>query len=72
MLTYINLQSLEEAKSAMEVAQPVLLVTDSSRGYWHSKLKIDSVPSLRWHVLMDVPVKGNNSGTSMVFMLKFS
>lgn len=51
--------SLEEAKSAMEVAQPVMLVTDSSSGYWHSKFKIDSVPSLRWHVQMDVPVNGN-------------
>ncbi|KAI3466875.1 hypothetical protein Pfo_023538 [Paulownia fortunei] len=55
--------SLEEAKSAMEVAGPVLLVTDSSRGYWHSKFQIDFVPSLRWHVLMDVPVKANSSGT---------
>ncbi|KAK6154827.1 hypothetical protein DH2020_009075 [Rehmannia glutinosa] len=55
--------SLEEAKSAMEVAQPVLLVTDSSRGYWHSKFQIDSVPSLRWHVLMDMPDKADTSGT---------
>ncbi|KAL7102595.1 hypothetical protein ACP275_08G129300 [Erythranthe tilingii] len=55
--------SLEEAKSAMEVVNPVLLVTDSSRGYWHSKFEIDSVQSLRWHVLMDVPVESNNNGT---------
>ncbi|KAK6151518.1 hypothetical protein DH2020_014153 [Rehmannia glutinosa] len=41
--------SLEEAKSAMEVAQ-----IDSSRGYWYSRFQIDSVPSLRWHVLMDM------------------
>lgn len=62
------LQSLEEAKSAMEVATPVLLVTDSSHGYWHSKFQIDCLPSLRWHVVMDVPVKANNIGTSTMFM----
>ncbi|GFP84209.1 2-succinylbenzoate--coa ligase chloroplastic/peroxisomal [Phtheirospermum japonicum] len=55
--------SLEEAKSAMELARPVLLVTDSSRGYWHSKFQIDSVPFLRWHVLIDMPVKSHSSGT---------
>ncbi|XP_047969870.1 2-succinylbenzoate--CoA ligase, chloroplastic/peroxisomal [Salvia hispanica] len=48
--------SMEEAKSAMEVAQPVMLVTDSSSGFWHSKFNIDSVPSLRWHVQMDAPL----------------
>ncbi|KAL1567500.1 o-succinylbenzoate--CoA ligase [Salvia divinorum] len=47
--------SMEEAKSAMEVARPVMLVTDSSSCYWHSKFKIDSVPSLRWHVQIDGP-----------------
>ncbi|KAL0310505.1 UNVERIFIED_CONTAM: 2-succinylbenzoate--CoA ligase, chloroplastic/peroxisomal [Sesamum angustifolium] len=62
-LHFCSQQSLEEAKSAMEVAQPVLLVTDSSRGFWHSKFQIDSVPSLRWHVLMDTPVRGNDKGT---------
>ncbi|KAG8365667.1 hypothetical protein BUALT_Bualt18G0130200 [Buddleja alternifolia] len=55
--------SLEEAKSAMEVAQPVLLVTDSSHGYWHSKFRIDIVPSLQWHVLMDAPIGGNKAET---------
>ncbi|KAG6387078.1 hypothetical protein SASPL_152261 [Salvia splendens] len=39
---------MEEAKSAMEVAQSVMLVTDSSSGFWHSKFNIDSVPSLRY------------------------
>ncbi|KAG8385204.1 hypothetical protein BUALT_Bualt03G0017500 [Buddleja alternifolia] len=63
MLTCIPMQSLEEAKSAMEVARPVLLVTDSSSGYWHSRFGIDCVPSLRWHVLMDSPVKANDTGT---------
>ncbi|KZV46273.1 2-succinylbenzoate--CoA ligase, chloroplastic/peroxisomal-like [Dorcoceras hygrometricum] len=52
---------LEEAKSAMDVAKPVLLVTDSSRGFWHSKFSIDSVPSLRWHLLMDMDVKPNET-----------
>ncbi|XP_051128537.1 2-succinylbenzoate--CoA ligase, chloroplastic/peroxisomal [Andrographis paniculata] len=55
--------SLEEAKSAMEVAQPVLLVTDSSPGFWHSTFSIDSVPSLRWHVVIDIPAEANNAGT---------
>ncbi|KAL6542687.1 hypothetical protein OROHE_010207 [Orobanche hederae] len=55
--------SLEEAKSAMEVARPILLVTDSSRGCWHSKFQIDDVPLLRWHVLMDMSVKANSSST---------
>ncbi|XP_073126678.1 2-succinylbenzoate--CoA ligase, chloroplastic/peroxisomal-like [Henckelia pumila] len=54
---------LEEAKSAMDVAKPVLLVTDSSRGFWHSKFSIDSVPSLRWHVLMGMGVKPINTET---------
>ncbi|KAK4488109.1 hypothetical protein RD792_003851 [Penstemon davidsonii] len=54
--------SLEEAKSAMEVARPVLLVTDSNPGYWHSKFQIDSLPYLRWHVLMD-SIKANNNET---------
>ncbi|PIN11349.1 Long chain fatty acid acyl-CoA ligase [Handroanthus impetiginosus] len=54
---------LEEAISAMDVARPVLLVTDSSPGFWHSKFRIDSVPSLRWHVLMDTSVKADNAGT---------
>ncbi|KAL8489046.1 hypothetical protein ACS0TY_025088 [Phlomoides rotata] len=62
--------SLEEAKSAMEVARPVLLVTDSSGGYWHSKFEIDSVPSLHWHVLTDVPVNGNITGTIFAELLK--
>ncbi|KAL2467419.1 2-succinylbenzoate--CoA ligase [Abeliophyllum distichum] len=56
---------LEEAKLAMEVVQPVLLVTDSSPGYWHSAFHIDSVPSLQWHILMDTPVRANYSGTAL-------
>ncbi|XP_075496122.1 2-succinylbenzoate--CoA ligase, chloroplastic/peroxisomal-like isoform X1 [Primulina tabacum] len=56
--------SLEEALFAMEVAQPVLLVTDSSQGYWHSKFGIDSVPSLLWHVLIDnMIVDANDTAT---------
>ncbi|KAL2484187.1 2-succinylbenzoate--CoA ligase [Forsythia ovata] len=56
---------LEEAKLAMEVVQPVLLVTDLSPGYWHSAFHIDSVPSLQWHILMDTPVRANYSGTAL-------
>ncbi|KAH6827312.1 acyl-activating enzyme 14 [Perilla frutescens var. hirtella] len=59
--------SLEEAKSAMEVAQPVMLATDSSRGFWHTKFKIDSVPSLRWHVQMDVPLDDNKIFANELF-----
>ncbi|XP_022885537.1 2-succinylbenzoate--CoA ligase, chloroplastic/peroxisomal isoform X1 [Olea europaea var. sylvestris] len=57
--------SLEEAKLAMEVVQPVLLVTDLSPGCWHSAFHIDLVPSLQWHIPMDTPVKPNYTGADL-------
>lgn len=50
-----NLQSLEEARVAMEVMKPVMLVTDEISNYWYSKLQIDHVPFLKWHILMNSP-----------------
>lgn len=48
--------SLEEARSAMEVVRPILLVTDTSTSYWHSKFQANSVSSLKWHVYMNNPI----------------
>lgn len=47
--------SYEEAKHAVEVVKPVMLVTDESCNYWSSMLQRDTIPSLRWHVFMDMP-----------------
>ncbi|WOG86135.1 hypothetical protein DCAR_0205336 [Daucus carota subsp. sativus] len=49
--------SLAEAKSAMEVVRPILLVTDVNSGYWHSKFRVDTISSISWHVLMEHPVE---------------
>lgn len=48
---------MEEAKSAMEVVRPILLVTDVNSTYWHSNFQADTISSIRWHVLMDHPVE---------------
>ncbi|XP_019078283.1 2-succinylbenzoate--CoA ligase, chloroplastic/peroxisomal isoform X1 [Vitis vinifera] len=45
--------SFEEARFAMEMVKPVMLITDSSCSYWYPKLENDHLPSLRWHVFMD-------------------
>ncbi|XP_015959284.1 2-succinylbenzoate--CoA ligase, chloroplastic/peroxisomal isoform X2 [Arachis duranensis] len=45
--------SFEEAKFAMTVVKPVMLVTDESSQTWYSKLLKTDVPSLRWHALLD-------------------
>ncbi|XP_019185894.1 PREDICTED: 2-succinylbenzoate--CoA ligase, chloroplastic/peroxisomal isoform X2 [Ipomoea nil] len=57
--------SLEEAMEAVEVARPTLLVTDSMFNFWHSKLHADSIPSLRWHVSMDVPFGVKSTWTGL-------
>ncbi|XP_059668339.1 2-succinylbenzoate--CoA ligase, chloroplastic/peroxisomal [Cornus florida] len=54
--------SLKEARLAMEVVQPIMLVTDTGCNYWHSEFQTDSVPSLRWHVLMDSPIDSGSMG----------
>ncbi|KAK9055963.1 hypothetical protein SSX86_027050 [Deinandra increscens subsp. villosa] len=47
--------SLEEALVAMEVVKPIMLVTDNEHTpNWHSDFQAHSIPSLTWHVLMDV------------------
>uniref|UniRef100_A0A5B6YT33 Uncharacterized protein n=1 Tax=Davidia involucrata TaxID=16924 RepID=A0A5B6YT33_DAVIN len=56
------MQSLEEARLAMELVRPMLLVTDTSSNYWQSEFQIDSVPSLRWHVFMNCPIEFNSTG----------
>ncbi|XP_031130052.1 2-succinylbenzoate--CoA ligase, chloroplastic/peroxisomal isoform X1 [Ipomoea triloba] len=57
--------SLEEAMEAVEVARPTLLVTDSMFNFWHSKFHADSIPSLRWHVSMDVPFGVKSTWTGL-------
>ncbi|KAA8514830.1 hypothetical protein F0562_018009 [Nyssa sinensis] len=49
--------SLEEASLAMEVVRPILLVTDTISNFWHSEFRINSIPSLRWHVFMNTPIE---------------
>uniref|UniRef100_A0A2P2LMI1 2-succinylbenzoateCoA ligaseic/peroxisomal-like isoform X5 n=1 Tax=Rhizophora mucronata TaxID=61149 RepID=A0A2P2LMI1_RHIMU len=44
-----QLQSFEEAKSAMLMTKPVMLVTDESCSFWYSELQSSAVTSLRWH-----------------------
>ncbi|MED6135057.1 hypothetical protein PIB30_042743 [Stylosanthes scabra] len=45
----------EEAKFAMNVVKPVMLVTDECSQTWYSKLLKTDVPSLRWYALLDSP-----------------
>ncbi|XP_015066295.1 2-succinylbenzoate--CoA ligase, chloroplastic/peroxisomal [Solanum pennellii] len=47
--------SLEEARAALQVAKPTILVHDATGNFWKSESYADSVPSLRWQVLMDTP-----------------
>ncbi|KAG2689446.1 hypothetical protein I3760_09G138900 [Carya illinoinensis] len=43
--------SFEEARSAMQLVRPVMLITDEScQGGWYSNLRSNHIPSLRWHV----------------------
>eukprot|EP00257_Ricinus_communis_P021077 XP_015580475.1 2-succinylbenzoate--CoA ligase, chloroplastic/peroxisomal [Ricinus communis] len=45
--------SFEEAKSAMLSVKAVMFVADESCSFWYSELKINSIPSLMWHVFLD-------------------
>ncbi|KAM7530402.1 hypothetical protein LguiB_033812 [Lonicera macranthoides] len=58
--------SLEEARLAMEVVRPVMLVTDTNYNYWHSKFQADSIPYLRWHVFMNLSIELNNTRNMLV------
>ncbi|XP_057972299.1 2-succinylbenzoate--CoA ligase, chloroplastic/peroxisomal [Malania oleifera] len=53
--------SFEEARSAMEVVSPIMLVTDDSCSYWHSELQNNHIPSLRWYVFMCSHPDRNNT-----------
>lgn len=47
--------SLEEARAALQVAKPTILVHDATSNFWKFESYADSVPSLRWQVLMNTP-----------------
>ncbi|KAE7996058.1 hypothetical protein FH972_000807 [Carpinus fangiana] len=47
--------SVEEARLAMLVVKPIMLVTDESCQRWYSKLQKNGIPSLRWHVSLNFP-----------------
>ncbi|XP_031405872.1 2-succinylbenzoate--CoA ligase, chloroplastic/peroxisomal isoform X2 [Punica granatum] len=50
---YLGLQqSLPEAKFAMLLVQPVLLVTDESCSGWYPELHSSTIPSLKWRILL--------------------
>ncbi|KAI3680888.1 hypothetical protein L6452_35667 [Arctium lappa] len=55
--------SLEEALFAMEDVKPIMLVIDEEYNTnWHSDFQAHSVPSLRWHVLMDTHNRYRSTG----------
>lgn len=61
--------SLDEARSAMDVVRPILLVTDTGYISWHAQFQAGFVPSLRWHVFMDsciYSITGNVSTTESI------
>ncbi|XP_009800224.1 2-succinylbenzoate--CoA ligase, chloroplastic/peroxisomal isoform X1 [Nicotiana tabacum] len=53
--------SLEEARTALQVAKPTMLVHDATCNFWKFESYDDSVPSLRWKVLMDNPSVVNST-----------
>uniref|UniRef100_A0A3Q7FN47 Uncharacterized protein n=1 Tax=Solanum lycopersicum TaxID=4081 RepID=A0A3Q7FN47_SOLLC len=55
LVTILSMQSLEEARAALQVAKPTILVHDATGNFWKSESYADSVASLRWQVLMDTP-----------------
>lgn len=65
LVTILSMQSLEEARAALQVAKPTILVHDATGNFWKSESYADSVASLRWQVLMDTPCElhSTNIGT---------
>uniref|UniRef100_M1BWL1 Acyl-activating enzyme 14 n=1 Tax=Solanum tuberosum TaxID=4113 RepID=M1BWL1_SOLTU len=53
--------SLEEARAALQVAKPTILVHDATGNFWKFESYADSVPSLRWQVLMNTPCEGHST-----------
>ncbi|KAG6639556.1 hypothetical protein CIPAW_10G109200 [Carya illinoinensis] len=47
--------SFDEARSAMLLVQPVILVTDESCQSWYSNFQNNDITSLRWHVSFTSP-----------------
>ncbi|CAK8531127.1 unnamed protein product [Lathyrus sativus] len=47
--------SFEEARFAMAVVKPVMLVIDESCYLWYFKFQQIDIPSLKWRVLLDSP-----------------
>ncbi|OVA14989.1 AMP-dependent synthetase/ligase [Macleaya cordata] len=47
--------NFEEARSAMEVVKPVMLVVDESCHTWYSQLQHNKVDSIRWYVFIGEP-----------------
>jgi acyl-activating enzyme 14 len=52
------LQSFEEAKSAMLMVRPVMLITDESCKHWYQELQSNALPSVKWHVFSGSPSSG--------------
>ncbi|KAF9673164.1 hypothetical protein SADUNF_Sadunf11G0120100 [Salix dunnii] len=50
--------SFEEAKSAMLMVRPVMLVTDESCKHWYQELQNNALPSVKWHVFSGFPSSG--------------
>ncbi|MCL7047088.1 hypothetical protein MKW94_007378, partial [Papaver nudicaule] len=44
--------NFEEAKSAMEVVNPVMLVVDESCHTWYTQLQRNRTDSVKWHVFI--------------------
>ncbi|KAK4361370.1 hypothetical protein RND71_020322 [Anisodus tanguticus] len=57
--------SLEEARAALQVAKATMLVHDATCNFWNMESFADSVPSLRWQVLMDTPHEVNSTKIGM-------
>lgn len=50
--------SFEEAKSAMLMVRPVMLITDESCKHWYQELQSNALPSVKWHVFSGSPSSG--------------
>ncbi|CAI9292905.1 unnamed protein product [Lactuca saligna] len=59
--------SLEEALFAMEDVKPIMLITDNEYNTnWHSDFQAHSLPSLKWHVLMDTHNRYSSTGNNIL------
>lgn len=53
LFIFVKGQSLKEAKMAMLLVEPVLLVTDETCVSWCIHVQNGDIPSLKWRVLME-------------------